>query len=274
MAIALARLEAEGTVLRGSFTSGQEEEFCDRRILARIHRATMARLRQEVQPVSPASFIRFLFHWQHAASDSRLQGEGGLLEVVEQLQGFEAAAGAWEADLLGSRLSGYTPSLLDSLCLSGEVVWGRFSRRDTGGEPSGTWTALGRTRPISLALREDLPWVLDEPSGQEKPLSGVAREVLDLLSRRGASFIPDIVADIRQLPTGVEEALWQLVAAGLVTADSFGALRGRVNGMAKRAERASRFRGRSRYRHQTSRWSLLHTVAPAEDATRLGPLSS
>ena len=263
---ALARLEAEGTVMRGSFTPGKgEEEFCDRRILARIHRATIGRLRREIQPVSAAAFIRFLFQWQHVTPSSRLQGEDGLLEVIEQLQGSEAAAGSWEAELLAYRISDYTGFSLDNLCLSGEVVWGRFSRRETGGEPSVTSTALGRTSPLSLGLREDLPWLLDEPSGWGNPLPGAAGEILELLARRGASFISDIMAGTRRLRVEVEEGLWQLAAAGLVTADSFGALRGRITGTTKRVERASRFRRRPRLRSQTSRWTLLHSAAPDAD---------
>ena len=128
--IALAHLEATGGVLRGSFTPGRgEEEFCDRRILARIHRETVGRLRKEVEPVAPSTFMRFLLQWQHAAPRHRLAHEGGLLDVIEQLQGFEAASGSWESDLLPARIDGYSSRTLDDVCLSGEVVWGRFSRR-------------------------------------------------------------------------------------------------------------------------------------------------
>jgi ATP-dependent Lhr-like helicase len=259
--MALARLEAAGVVLRGSFTPGRsEEEFCDRRILARIHRATISHLRKEVQPVPPATFLRFLFRWQHVAPDSRLHGEDGLLDAIEQLQGFEAPAEAWEAELLRLRVANYLPSWLDSLCLSGEVVWGRFFQRESrlvGRDGVQPWSAFVRTGPISLALREDLPWLLDQRSPQERPLSGAAQEVLEFLSRRGASFLTDITAGVRRLPSEVEEALWQLVAAGLVAADSFGVLRGRISGMTKRLERAARLRHRPRLRSQSSRWSLL-----------------
>ena len=129
---AVVRLEGEGLVLRGRFRppvggTGDEEEFCDRRILARIHRATVGRLRREIEPVSQASFMRFLFRWQHAAAGWQTSGEGGLLDVVDQLQGFETAAAAWEAELLPRRVSDYRSELLDGLCTSGDVVWGRFS---------------------------------------------------------------------------------------------------------------------------------------------------
>ena len=131
-------------VLRGHFTPSrlassveateekEEEEFCDRRILARIHRATLGRLRKEIAPVSPAEFVRFLFQWQHVETASKLQGEGGLLDVIELLQGFESAAGAFESEILASRIVDYKPRYLDRLCLGGEAVWGRFSRRRDG----------------------------------------------------------------------------------------------------------------------------------------------
>ena len=124
---AVIGLENEGLVLRGSFRPGvEEEEFCDRRILARIHRATVGRLRREIEPVSQASFLRFLFQWQHAATGWETSGEGGLLDVIDRLQGFETAAAAWEPELLARRVADYGPELLDRLCTGGEVVWGRF----------------------------------------------------------------------------------------------------------------------------------------------------
>ena len=118
--IALARLEGEGMLLRGRFTPGRTvEEMCDRRILARIHRATIARLRREIEPVPVALFLRFLFRWQHVDPKARLQGDGGLLEVIDQLQGYETAAGAWEEELLPARLARYDPLMLDRLCFGG-----------------------------------------------------------------------------------------------------------------------------------------------------------
>ena len=255
--IALARMEASGDVLRGRFTPGREqEEFCDRRILARIHRDTIGRLRKEIEPVSAANFMRFLFRWQHAAPPWRRLDEGGLLDTVEQLQGFEAAAGAWESDILPLRVSEYGPVTLDGLCLSGEVAWGRFSRRTSNGDGHAGKTPLSRNVPISLGLREALEWLLNEP-GVDGRLVGAAREVLDFLSRRGASFLPEIVSGTRRLPSEVESSLWQLAAAGLVSTDGFAALRGMVDGAAKRARRSARFRRRPRTRRPTSRWSLL-----------------
>ena len=266
---AVVRLEGEGLVLRGRFRppvggTGDEEEFCDRRILARIHRGTIGRLRQEIEPVPVASFVRFLQEWQHTSPSSQLSGEGGVLEVIEQLQGFESAASAWESAILPARVKGYTPAMLDALCFSGEVVWGRFARRPG---PNGVPAGLSRHGPITLALRDDLPWLLDRGSveEQEQPLSGAAQEVLECLTDRGASFLPDIVAGVRRLPSEVEEALWQLVSAGQVTADGFGALRGLISGAAKRAQRTSRHRRRPRVRLHSSRWALLRGGPPADD---------
>ena len=221
--IALAHLETTGNVLRGRFTPGRdEEELCDRRILARIHRDTVARLRREIEPVPAATFVRFLFRWQHAARSSRVAGEGGLLETIEQLQGHEAAAGAWESAVLPARVSDYNPTMLDNLCLGGEVVWGRFARRHSNGNGSPAKTTLSRNGQVSLGLREALPWLLDEPAPDGDGLLGAPDEVLDFLSRHGASFLPDIISGTRRLPSEVENALWVLVAAGYVTSDGFG----------------------------------------------------
>ena len=269
--IAVVRLEAEDLVLRGRFradTTG--DEFCDRRILARIHRATINRLRKEVEPVSQSTFIRFLFHWQHADSSSRLRGEGGLFDVVEQLQGYEAAAGAWETELLATRISEYVPFLLDRLCLGGEVVWGRLNGHHDNGNSPPSRTALTRTTPITIALREALDWLLDRPVDEDGNLSGSSKEVMDVLSRRGASFLSEIAASTRRLPSDAEEALWLLAAAGRVTSDSLEPLRLRINGKAGRGRReARRRRSRPNRRGGYSRWSLLEAVNPADESIEL-----
>ncbi len=265
---AAIRLESEGVLLRGRFRPGAtDEEFCDRRILARIHRSTIGRLRREIEPVPVASFIRFLLEWQHATPGTRLAGDAGLIEVVEQLQGFEAAAAAWESGLLMNRLTDFHASTLDALTLGGELAWGRFARR-AGPPPS---AALSRNGPVTLAVREDVPWLLDPPD-PDTAFTGAAADVLAYLESSGASFMPDIVRGSRRLPSEVEEALWLLVAAGRVTADGFGALRGLVSGVAKRVQR-SRFARTSRARAQAalgrsgSRWSLLQSpvAEPDED---------
>ena len=265
--IALSQMETDGLILRGRFRPGAtEEEYCDRRILARIHRATIGKLRREVQPVSQANFVRFLLRWQNAEPSARLQGEGGLLEVIEKLQGFESAAGAWESELLPSRISSYQPSLLDRLCLGGEAVWGRLARRQDNGNASIGGTPLSRSTPITIALRESLDWLVDQSNGAEPELSGAPGEVIELLSQRGATFISGIVAATHRLPSDVEEALWLLAAAGRITADSVETLRQRIIGNSGRGRRASRkIGGRSIRRPGYSRWSLLKPEDPHPD---------
>ena len=264
--IALAHLEATGGILRGRFTPGcNQEEFCDRRILARIHRDTIARLRREVEPASAAAFMQFLLRWQHGSAAWQTRGEGGLLEAIEQLQGFEAAAGAWESDILPFRVADYRATMLDDLCLAGEVVWGRFSRRQSAGETQVSRSTLSRNVPISLGLREALPWLLDQASANGGQPVGAAAAVLEFLSERGASFLPDIIAGTRRLPSEVENALWQLAASGLATTDGFRTVRGMVDGTTKRVQRSSRFRRRPRRRLPTSRWSLLQAGRAPED---------
>ena len=264
--IALAHLEATGNILGGRFTPGAaEDEFCDRRILARIHRETVGRLRKEIEPVSGATFLRFLFRWQHGAPTWQVRDEGGMLDVIEQLQGFETAAGAWESEILPLRVAGYAPTLLDDLCLSGEVVWGRFSRRASNGDAPVTRAAMARNVPISLGLREALPWLVNGHDSGEPKLTGAADEVLEFLSQHGASFLPDIVSGTRRLPSEVEDAVWQLAAAGLATSDGFGAVRGLVDGTTRRVQQSSRFRRRPRRRRPTSRWTLLQAEPGSED---------
>ena len=261
---ALIHLEGEGLVLRGCFSEKGEEEFCDRRILARIHRATIAHLRREIEPVPPATFLRFLFEWQHVVPDAQLEGFQGVLEVIDQLQGFETAAAAWEDEILRPRVADYSPAYLDSLCLGGDVVWGRWRRRETHADIPSRRPGLTRAAPIGLGLREDMPWLLGEAPADENALSAPARNVLDFLRKRGASFFPEITAGARHLPSEVEEALWQLVAAGLVTADSFSALRSLVSGETKRQEHSRRHR-RTPRRTREGRWSLLERMGPVPD---------
>jgi ATP-dependent helicase Lhr and Lhr-like helicase len=246
---ALLSLEAQGVVLRGHFTpgAGSTTEWCDRRLLARIHRYTLDRLRAEIQPVSAADFMRFLFRWQHAAPDRRVAGLEGLAEVVEQLDGFEAPAAAWEGDVLPTRVDGYEPELLDLLCLSGRAAWGRLSRQTrSGGAPAGPL----RTSPIAFfsrsrtatwlrladcaAAAETLPDVLSTP----------ALQVLAELERGGASFFQEIVAATGLLPTQAERALGELVALGLVTADGFSGLRALLTPSNRRSPLGAAGRGR------------------------------
>ena len=269
---ALGYLENEGIVLRGSYRQGVEgEEFCDRRILARIHRSTIDSLRSQIEPVSPSSFIRFLLDWQHVMPEAHLHGEGGLLAVIEKLQGFEAASSTVEEELLGNRVAEYSSGLLDRLCLSGEVVWGRFSARNSAasalGLPTSTRSAFSRFTPISLALRESIDWLIPEELPESEGLAGAAGEALEYLQRRGASFLSDIVTATKRLPSDVEEALWTLAAAGLVTADGLEALRQRLRGTKRPRRSQNSGRGALQRRRGFSRWWLLEPVEPVEDRT-------
>jgi ATP-dependent Lhr-like helicase len=232
---ALIALETEGVVLRGRFTQSADLEWCDRRLLARIHRYTLNRLRAEIEPVSSADFARFLFSWQKVEPSSRMQGLEGLAVVVDQLEAFEAPGPSWEADLLGSRMIDYDPQLLDLLCLSGRVSWGRLSVPGRAGESSGPVARPIRSTPISLFLREHgAHWMALAAEGACDGLSTYAGEVLKVLESRGASFFAELAPGAGLLPTQVEQALGELAAAGLVTSDSFAGLRALLTPSARR----------------------------------------
>ena len=262
--IAIARFENEGVALRGRFRPGAiAEEFCDRRILARIHRSTIGRLRQEVKPVTPAEFVRFLLRWQCVEPGWQLQGDGGVEDAIEKLQGFEAAAQTWESDILPARISDYAPSMLDALCFGGEVIWGRLTAHQDNGHASPARAPLSRATPITLALRESLDWLLDRRSHDEADINGAAGEALAVLQRRGASFPSEIQGATGRLASDVEEALWLLAAAGLATADGMATLRQRIRGNSDRGRNGSRARSaRSQRRGGYSRWSLLESPNP------------
>jgi ATP-dependent Lhr-like helicase len=259
---ALARIESEGNVLRGRFTPGvstEVTEWCDRRLLARIHRRTLDRLRREIEPVSAADLMRFLFSWQHVVPNLRLHGREGLTRVIEQLEGFELAAAGWEREILPARVARYEPGWLDELCLSGEVAWGRLRRHESSRHAG---RRLSGSVPITLLRRANLTWLL-EPRGAEDEagLSGPARDVLGRLRTAGASFVDDIAARVRRLRIEVEEALCELVSAGLVTGDGFAGLRSLLHSEKRRRQR----RGRGRALHApigTGRWALLDPPAP------------
>jgi len=261
---ALLALESEGAILRGTFTPGSRVlEWCDRRLLARIHRYTLNRLRAEIAPVSPAEFMRFLFAWQHVEVSSRLSGPEGLRALLAQLDGVELPARAWERHVLPARLERYEPSLLDMLCLSGEVGWARLS--------SGPTQVVGAT-PIALFLREHADdWRIlrrNDPGGDLLSLpaeitpgviSESARRVLDHLKRRGASFVQDLKLACDLTFDSCRDALAELVAAGLVASDGFAGVRAIVN-------QSSARRGAD----TSGRWSVLRSASSPsrEDATR------
>jgi ATP-dependent Lhr-like helicase len=279
VAIAVARLEGDGFAFRGHFTSGEgPEEFCARRLLARIHHYTRARLRREIEPVTARDFMRFLLRWQHVAPGTRQEGRPGLLAVVEQLQGFELAAGAWERGILASRVEGYRAEWLDDLCLSGDLTWGRLSIRNGAAEEDGArrgGMAPSRATPITLAVREDLPWLLQAARGDRTPHGpgpGRTEEVVEALRRHGALFASDLVTVTRRLPAEVADGLWDAVARGLVTADGFEAVRSLLYRRAvARAPRHPRLRraGLRSSARSAGRWSLLPTPMATEDADEL-----
>ena len=265
-ASALARLEGEGSVLRGHFRAGVDgDEFCDRRLLARIHRYTLDRLRQEIEPVSAQDLLRFLLRWQHVAPGTRLEGKRGLLEAVAQLQGFELPVTAWERQVLPARVAEYRGSWLDELCLSGEVAWARLSLSKAAGNGRSRQSGASSATPISLLSRRDLPWLLAgirNGAIPTLPARGASREVLDLLRAQGALFPDDLVQGSGRLPTDVERGLWELVARGLVTADGFQALRS-LMGSARR-----------RHFRQPRRARLFRTLAVGVPAGRWSLLPS
>ena len=269
----LLSLESEGLVLRGGFTAAgsdpqigsdpllpravQSLEWCDRRLLARIHRYTLNRLRAEIEPVSPADFTRFLFAWQHVHPASRLTGVDGLRAVIESLDGFELAAEAWERAVLPARVEGYEPSMLDTLCLTGEVGWARLS------DGSREATQVVGATPVALFLREHAGvWTAlkaaapDAGANHESSRGDDARAVLTVLRSRGASFIHELTAAIGMDEGRVRAALAELVSAGLIASDGFGGLRALLRAAGARAASTGRA-------HVAGRWSL---VAGADNA--------
>ena len=259
--MALLRLENEGFALRGRFT-GEGEEFCARRLLTRIHAYTRQRKRREVEPVTPRDFVRFLLRWQHVTPDTRREGSRGVLAVVEQLQGFELAAGAWEKAIFPARVTGYRREWLDEVCLDGGIAWGRLSVKGDPDDLPRRAGAPSRATPVTLTIRDDLPWLLRAARGEHRPAEpgpGSTSDVLGALRQRGALFPPDLESMTGRLPSEVEEALWDGVARGLVTADGFRAVR---TLFARRAMQNAPGRRRLRRGSQLSsrtagRWSLL-----------------
>ncbi len=259
---ALLRLENEGQMLRGHYRYQEGElEWCNRRILARIHRATLVKLRREIEPVTSAEFLRFLERWQHVAPGSPLHGADGLLQVIRQLQGYEIPAASWEQDVLPRRVAKYSEELLDTLCLSGEVMWGRLSVHPAHAENRRVRPT--RIAPVALLLREDAGWLMAPAEDfAEDSLSHTARELMASLRADGASFFTDLSHSTGRLASEVEDALWELLAGGLVTADGFDNLRALVD--PKRRSGQGRGAGK-RPRHAAGRWALVrrskHVVA-------------
>lgn len=229
-------LEASGVVLRGQFSGQrQETEWCERGLLARIHRLTLGRRRKEIEPVSATEFMKFLISWQHAAPATRLRGRDGVLQVIKQLQGLELPAPAWEQFVLPARIENYDPADLEHLCLAGVVAWGRLrSEIPDLDEPSAEKKRRHNPRrptrnaPIAFLLREERDYFLDAVTSPQETLamlSPIARQVADYLGTRGASFLSDIARGTGLLKVKTEESLWELVARGIATGDGVAGLR-------------------------------------------------
>jgi ATP-dependent helicase Lhr and Lhr-like helicase len=284
--VALETLMARGFAVSGRFEPAQGEQWCARRLLARIHGYTRERRRAEVRPISQEEWQAFLQSWWHAAPGSQLHGRAGLSEVIEQLQGFEFPAGEWER-LFAGRVESYRPEWLDDLCLSGEVVWGRLSvlepaadADDPGAARSGFVSKTpSRRTPITFMLRHDLHWLLQAHRGAvapAEPTTGFGHDVLDALRRHGALFHSELQAMTGSLPADVEEGLWDGVARGLISADGFNAVRSLLNARSRFARRQRPYpRPGSRGRRGTwrngveGRWTLLPAAEPIDDADEL-----
>ncbi|HEV8370617.1 MAG TPA: DEAD/DEAH box helicase [Pyrinomonadaceae bacterium] len=277
---ALLKLESEGFVIRGLFTPGTTQtEWSARRLLARIHSYTLNRLRQEIEPVSSADFVRFLLAWQKLAPDHQMEGPESVRAIIEQLEGFEAPAAAWEGELLPSRLLEYEPAWLDALCLSGEIVWARLTPplRSTTGEERPRSGAPVRNTPIALLRRKNFAlWSSVFPSVSQElkdtDFSSTTQTVLIYLKDRGASFFSDIVENTGLLRSQVEESLAELVANGVVVSDSFSGLRALLTPGSRKTQAAARRKQRQPVYEMASagRWSILHRTqndAPARSAS-------
>ena len=253
---ALLALESDGVVLRGHFTPGIADlEWCDRALLARIHRYTVNRLRAEIEPVSAAAFMRFLFRWQHVEPASRLSGLDGLREIIGALDGYELAAAAWERAVLPARLDSYEPSMLDMLCLAGEIAWGRFSAVP---RTATDFPRLVPATPVSLHLREHASaWraLRPEDDGIESMLKPAARTVLECLRARGASFLNDLSSACDLRLDELREIIGALVATGLVRSDGFSGLRALL------ASSHGRPASRDRRIHFAGRWTAVDADA-------------
>lgn len=283
--VGLGRLEAEGFALRGRFDPALgDEQWCARRLLARIHSFTQRRLRREIEPVTAQDFLRFLLRWQHVAPGTRQYGRAGVLSVVDQLQGFELPGGAWEEAVLPARVESYQGQWLEDLCLSGDVTWGRLSVRTGDHEPLRRSTSTpSRATPLTFALREDLPWLLRAVRGDAVPASpahGASKDLLDALAGRGALFRSELATLSGRLPSEVEEGLWNLVVRGFVTADGFQAVRSLWSARevwARRRQHQARARLGSRRRPGwrqggEGRWALLPPAEGPGDADALAEL--
>jgi ATP-dependent Lhr-like helicase len=268
----LTALEVEGFALRGRFTPGAtEDEWCERRLLARIHQRTVKRLRAEIEPVPARDFLRFLLDWQRVTPETQMEGPAAVDMLVGQLEGFEAAASAWESEILPARLVDYEPSWLDDRCMAGQVTWARLRPRT--GKPSEGTSRAGPVRGTPIALfprRYASLWASLVPTAEEAVRSPKAQAVLDHIRQHGASFFDELVDATHLLRSQVEDALGELVSLGLLTSDSFGGLRALLVPSAERRPAAG---GRRRRRtvgfgiEDAGRWALAKRPPDGTGAT-------
>jgi ATP-dependent Lhr-like helicase len=287
IATALTALEVEGFAFRGRFLPSDEDQWCERRLLARIHRYTIKRLRAEIEPVAARDFLRFLLVWQRVAADARMEGPEAIEPVVEQLEGFAAPAAAWEGEILPARLAGYEPEWLDDRCLAGRVTWRRLASRN--GSPTLTlprergraWGGARRrppvrSTPIALLARRNAQFWAGRTPAEEIPLSPRAQMVAEAIRGHGASFFDEMIGTTGLLPSQLEEALAELVAFGVVNSDSFAGLRALL---VPSGERRPGPNGRRRRRtvkfgmEDAGRWALARAGRASADPARVDPES-
>jgi len=272
---ALSALEVEGSVLRGRFVQGvNDEQWCDRRLLARIHRYTVQRLRSEIEPVAARDLLCFLFTWQQVTRETRLEGPDALPAALTSLEGFEAPASAWETEILPARIAKYEPAWLDAQCLSGQRTWARLVPPRPANGRAHAATPV-RSTPIALLERRRVPlWMsLAGPPTGIQP-SRQAQTVCDCLGTRGALFFDELAEATRLLRSQVEDALAELVALGLVNSDSFGGLRALLVPSAQRKPIAGvKRRGRvfAFDMESAGRWSLIRREPQPPPPTLLSP---
>ena len=273
--LALLQLEAEGAMMRGAFTAPEASEWCDRRLLARIHRYTRDTRRAEIRAVAPSEFLRFLFRWQGVAqrdgeTDARSKGDQALLAVLQQLEGFPAPAIAWEQDILPARIGDYLPLMLDRHCAAGRITWARPA--PAGQHDTRRKAGPIRTTPVFWSAREHLPfWQRPDGTTETSPeLSPRGERALDALKTHGASFHSDLLADTGLLGAELETALGELVSQGLVTCDSFAGLRALLQPSKKRGRPRRRPSMRALDLDESGRWSLTRRRRiMTEDTTAL-----
>jgi ATP-dependent Lhr-like helicase len=269
LAVALATLEADGAIMRGRFDPGvNDEQWCDRRLLARMHRRTVNRLRAEIEPVAPRDFLRFLFDWSHVDDDTRLEGPDALPRILAMLEGFEAPARSWETEILSARLKGYQPSYLDAACQAGRIAWTRLTPTAGAGDGARSVAPVPAT-PIALIDRRRVAlWTSLAPQPVAPALGGRSEAVLEALGMHGALFFDELVDATRMLRAEVETALGQLVAQGLVASDGFAGLRALLTPSSQRKPHSG-LKRRGKILpfaiESGGRWALVRRVAPARD---------